>query len=285
MKSSRGQIILLLKTRWSHRIGLCFLIPPIVLCVAVGLLAQCMVPGSPSAVLIGNCFKYATVMVTALEVLAFICTLTWYFLNEVFIDEFERADKLISRLEPTERASTFSLMAGLHAEEQKDHVDSLVESLVAQLLRAETLGAEAFDRIIMFVFLAMRLLFVFSLATVALEFANFLTGNSKSVFGKISYSFNSVAGILSVVEQAIYGNLTTIATVGFGDMAPEMLAGRLLVNMEIATAILFLSFGINMLATLVMDSSVLAWSGRREVVELHIRRSIEQIRNVEGTTT
>jgi hypothetical protein len=279
-QTSRGKMILFLKNRWSHRKGLCFFVPPLVLTVVVGLLAQWLTPASDSAVLIGKLFKIAILGFMGLEVIAFICTLTSYFLNEVFVDEFERADKLISRLEPTEKESTFTVIAGLKDDEAKVQI----ESLASQLLGADMCGAEAFDRISMFLILATRLLVIFTVASIGLEFANFLSGNPRAVFGGINHSFRTLPGLLSISEQSVYATLTTLATVGFGDRAPETLAGRLLVDMEIASAILFLSFGINMLVTLVMDSSVLAWSSRREVIEVHIQRGIDQIRNVEGTT-
>jgi hypothetical protein len=284
--NKRKRLVAFLQQRWSFRRSLVSLILVLLVSLTAVLIAQFVSSSSPQAMGWGNVIIVLAFIFLIFEILSFVFTLTWYFLDQIFIEEFERADRLVSHcLSKEDRELTFGKLAQAapeaEAEEARDKKNTPVDDLVEQLLRGEMLGVEALSRITMFMLLGARLVMVFTLTTISLEYAHFIKGGCPSIFGQIAYPLNTFSGVCWLLEESIYSNLVTMATVGYGDMSPQTMVGRFMVDLEIVTAILFLTFGINMLVTLVIDSSRLAWIGRRDVLRRHIVNIVEQRRTIE----
>jgi hypothetical protein len=54
------------------------------------------------------------------------------------------------------------------------------------------------------------------------------------------------------------------------------LAGRILVVWQILTTLAVLTFGVNILVGLILESSALAWAGRRDIVWEFLNRASAQ---------
>jgi len=204
------------------------------------------------------------------ELCCLICTMGSYILDEIFVPPLDRAERLARKL-PNLEEVVHSLVCT-----ETQTRDARVDAVVAEMLQSDHGSSEALDRICTFAQLGMRLLLAFVFTDVSLECGSFISGHSGAGFSDLAYSFQSWWAFAEILDKSFYFNLVTIATVGFGDMGPKIFWARLVVDVEIMTSILFLTYGINILVSLVMDSTTSAWIGRKEVLTEFMHTAVNQ---------
>jgi hypothetical protein len=104
----------------------------------------------------------------------------------------------------------------------------------------------------------------------------------RQVFGPTEGGIRPEHGPIRVVGDALYANVVTMGTVGFGDRAPNVELAQFMIALQIVASSLFLTFGINVLVGLILENTPASWPTRRMLMKDHIRKVLEQRRRLVG---
>lgn len=205
------------------------------------------------------------------EVVSVIVSLGWFLLSHISLSGVEQANLLFSKLSKQEQKECLSAFT----KSGRTKEDKTAQGCVDQITSKYCLAAQMVDRFMFFGGVWLRVWVAFAAASIALSMLQKIAECPVPVFGTATYDL-SFSGVASLVEQSIYHSLVTISTVGYGDFAPVTLAGRVLVVWQILTTLAVLTFGLNILVGLILESSALAWGGRKDTVfEFLLRASSE----------
>jgi hypothetical protein len=212
-----------------------------------------------------------------------------YFLKEVFISEQEKAEKLfdmykIIRKIPNDKEAGRNLAKKIL---EMENLENLIEKeeerkkLVESYVLADNIVAEANNRFLNFTIFLIRIILTFTFSIISLvswlpnAFENLSLIQSNSSLLQLTNE------IVNLFNASLYFVLVTLVTVGYGDIHPNNLFSRILVEIIIITSLLFISFGLNLSIGLVIEGSSLVRNERlSEIFMNHIKKSYQNIKNV-----
>jgi energy-converting hydrogenase Eha subunit A len=209
-----------------------------------------------------------TLLALLCELVGVLLAMMKYLLENLYASPEEHAARLLARW-PDYRQKVIDLSKPNLTEEELDRC-------VKGVFQRVTLSAEAVARISLLPRLGLRLLVVFTACTMSLALWSYIGGDKNPVFGDQLFASRNCRDVAALGEQSIYTNLVTLSTVGFGDMAPRSLSGRLMVDCEILMSLFSLIFVANIIGGLLMENSGWAWSSRQEPMKIHIRKLVTQ---------
>jgi hypothetical protein len=151
-----------------------------------------------------------------------------------------------------------------------------LNSVLEKALHSKNLGAEACKRIAFLAGIGFSLAAVFTLANSSVILLDYAAGRSRALLHGFIYGGPGLYGFWRLIERCFYGNVVTLATVGYGDIYPAIAQMRVLVDAEIVSAFVLFALGINTVTALVMDSSGWAWDSRRNYLKAHIHATVNQ---------
>jgi hypothetical protein len=250
--------VLILKSRWDWPRNLTFSLVFFIVAVAFSILSWILAAPHPTLKLWLTVVLFAALFC---EVVSVVVSLGWFLLSHISLSGKEQADLLFSKLSKQDRDDCLSRFS--HSTKEKE--DKAVQSCLDLVTSKYCLAAQMVDRFTFFGGVWLRVWLAFASGSICLSMLQKIAACPVPVFGAARYDL-SLSGIASLIEQSIYHSLVTISTVGYGDFAPVTLAGRVLVVWQILTTLAVLTFGLNILVGLILESSALAWGGRRDTV-------------------
>jgi hypothetical protein len=222
-------------------------------------------------------------MCQALTILFLVCDLVGvllammkYLLETLYASPEEHAARLLGRLPEYRR----EVIKNSISQKSEEDLNVYVEKCASDVFQKVPLSAEAVTRIRALPALGLRLVIAFTTCTMSLTLWSYVGGEGSPVFGDQRFGSPNCVNVLALGEQSLYSNLVTLATVGFGDMAPRSVFGRLMVDCEIIMSIFLLIFVANIVGGLVMENSGWAWNERRDEMKSYLHKILIQYRTV-----
>jgi hypothetical protein len=128
-----------------------------------------------------------------------------------------------------------------------------------------------------FVALWLRLLLVCSLASLALEGWDRIhpTAHPRPVFGPDPPEFKTFSDHFRLSLDAVYLNVVTLGTTGFGEFAPANFAGKIMASLQIIVGIVYLGVGLNIVVTMVVDTLKKDLKETKERLIVHVFKLAE----------
>jgi len=224
--------------------------------------------GSPGA--LAGAWKFHTLLLTCcllLEAGVVVLSTIRFLLDKVFLSGNDLAQELIRQTEVEQSVREIGRSCSSPGTVE-------IKELAGRVLRLEPLSCVAVRRLLVVGVMGTRLFLAFSFTTVVLVYLMRYVG----AYDGIPID----AGFLSVVDRALYTNLVTMSTVGFGDVHPGHLSWscRLLVDIQIVSCALFLLVGVNSVIGSILEGSGVAWESRRALIEDHLSRVFAEFRRV-----
>jgi hypothetical protein len=212
------------------------------------------------------------------SLVSLLLTTLWFVFTEVvIIDDKEKCEKFVSRWPEDKLHRSILALIESYKASAVEHSDALL----SQFLERSMIAREVSRRMGVFFLLALIHLTTFTAATFSI-----ITWTYGGLHGlptaSLTYPYLNVGPDVAgngsqLLEASIYLNLITISTTGFGDMAPTpSLCARILVDAEVLSSMFLFVFGLNMLASILVENSYQSWVSRRKLLRKHLRRALAQ---------
>jgi hypothetical protein len=222
--------------------------------------------------------KAIALLLIVCELTSILLTTMWFVFREVIIlDDKEKVERFVSHWPEEKLRENVTTLVENHKEKAVEHADILMN----QFLSLDIIALEVARRMGAFFLLAAIHIISFTVTTFALVTWTY-GGLQTPAVANLSYPYLNIKPEVAeswprLLETSLYLNLITISTTGFGDMAPAAsLCARILVDVEVISSMFLFIFGLNMLASILVENSYQSWATRRELLRAHLRLSLAQ---------
>lgn len=210
-------------------------------------------------------------LVLVAEMINIIYSLKSYLLEKIFFSPSETSDRYCTII--FKNHPKYALIA----RKEDENIDNIINDIMYSNDFKETLRKQSVITIEVFIKYLLRYLLTFTLSIFALICLYHIAGKHEEIIKGIQIlKTNNLKDIFSLLEKVFYANLVSISTVGFGDITPLTWLGRFVADLQILGSVLILIIGGNMVISIIIENSSLAWSSRMKFLKIHFQRGKTQ---------